>query len=162
MCRGGWRSEDLSPSWSAKSWEEFPVCLSRTEESRYPSEDLRMASVVSRWRDPVMSGQGRFDPRVMTLLRYSPCRWKKMAKMKVLCKRLPSYNYVQIVSLMSIADPLICVGNPGLALTLGGVDDIRYWLVWLRREDLRPCKLCVTYMLRKFLLFSIFQLVCVW
>ena len=42
------------------------MCLSRTEESCYPSEDLRMASVVSRWRDPATSGQGRFDLRVMT------------------------------------------------------------------------------------------------
>ena len=47
-----------------------------------------------------------------------------MAEVKVSCKRLPSYNYVQIVLLMFITDPLICVGGPVLVLTLGEVDDI--------------------------------------
>ena len=81
-----------------------------------------------------------------------------MAKVKVSRKRLPSYNYVQIMSLMFIAGPLICVGDPGLTLTLGGDDDdIRNWLIWLRREDPRPCKLCANCILRKFWLFPFFS-----
>ena len=93
-----------------------------------------------------MVGQERFDPRVVSLLKCPPGRWKKMMKVKVSCKRLSSYNYVQIVLLMFITDPLICVGGPVLVLTLGGVDDIRNWLVWLGKEDPRLCKvLCYLY-----------------
>ena len=51
------------------------------------------------------------------------------------------------------------MGDPGLKLTLGGDDDddIRNWLIWLGREDPRPCKLCANCILRKFWLFPFFS-----
>ena len=61
--------------------------------------------------------------------------------------------------------PKRCAGDPGLKLTLGGDDDdddIRNWLIWLRREDPSPCKLCANCILRKFWLFPFFSwFVCV-